>query len=145
MYRDCPKLHGLHREHVVKTVDPVKHWLSSAREELRASRTLFGGGHWRHVIFLCHLSVEKSIKAAVQKRTGRVPPKTHDLVLLLRQAEVEPPEELRAFIGQLSGLSIPTRYPDVLRVTAGGFDRKFAAHCLRMASRVHRWFEQAVR
>jgi len=125
--------------------DPVRHWLSTAREELRAARTLFKGSHWRHVVFLCHLAVEKAIKAVVQKKTARVPPMTHDLVLLLRQAGVQPPDELRAFIGQLSGLSIPTRYPDALRRAAARFDRTFGTYCLKMASRTLRWFAQAAR
>jgi len=125
--------------------DPVQHWLSSAREELRAARTMFRGRHWRHVVFLCHLAVEKAIKAVVQEKTLQLPPKTHDLIVLLRRAGVAPPEEVQAFIGQLSGLSIPTRYPDDLRVAAGRFDRTFAAQCIRMTARVLRWFEQATK
>jgi HEPN domain-containing protein len=106
---------------------------------------MFKGGHWRYVVFLCHLAVEKSIKAMVQKKAGRLPPKVHDLVLLLRKADVALPEDLQAFIGQLSGLSIPTRYPDDLRVAARAFSRKSAGQCLQIAARVLRWFEQAVR
>jgi len=97
------------------------------------------------VVFLCHLAVEKSLKALLQRKAGRLPPKTHDLLLLLRKADMALPADLQAFIGQLSGLSIPTRYPDDLRVAVSMCDRKFAEHSVTMAAKVFRWFEQAAR
>jgi len=97
------------------------------------------------VVFLCHLAVEKAIKAVIQSKSGKLPPKVHDLLILLRKASVDPPEELRAFIGQLSGLSIPTRYPDDLRVSASTFSGAFATRCAQMTRKVLKWFEQAVR
>ena len=87
----------------------------------------------------------KAIKAILQKTTQHLPPKSHDLLLLLRKANVALPADLQTFIGQLSGLSIPTRYPDDLRVAVGTFHRRFAEHCITMTAKVFRWFEQAVR
>jgi len=125
--------------------DLVKHWLSSANADLRAARSLFKNGHWRHVFFLCHLTVEKSLKAAIQKRTNRIPPKIHDLVTLVQGAGVDCPPDLDKFISRLSDLSIPTRYPADLLVAAGTYNRRTAAECLAMTGKVHRWFAQALR
>ena len=125
--------------------DLAAHWISSARADLRVARTVFRGRHWRHVVFLSHLCVEKSLKALLQKESGRLPPKTHDLVALVQRLKRKPPAELDAFIGELSQLSVPTRYPDDLRKAGAVFDARFADRCLRMSAKVFRWSEQAVK
>ena len=125
--------------------DPVQHWLDSAKADLRVARTVFKGGHWRFTVFVCHLTVEKSIKAAVQKKTGMLPPKIHDLGALLIKSGCQLPPDLEKFVRKLAGLSIPTRYPDDLDAVKVQYTGASANLYLQMTSKVYRWFSRAVR
>jgi len=65
-----------------------------------------------YVIFLCHLALEKLLKAHVAEVTQTVPIKTHDLIYLVKKSELDLPENHFDFIGKINTASIPTRYPD---------------------------------
>ena len=47
---------------------------------------------------MCHMALEKALKGLYQARRGEVPPKTHNLVYLIGQAQVAAryPEDLDA-------------------------------------------------
>jgi HEPN domain-containing protein len=81
--------------------------LESARHMLKTGRDLY-------VIFLCHLSLEKMLKALVTEITQSVPFKTHDLILLVKKSGLEIPQEHLEFIGKINSASIPTRHPEDL-------------------------------
>ncbi len=92
----------------------VENWLSSARYDLAVARDVLEAGRYPYVVFFCHLAVEKALKAKVQEVTGKTPPKVHDLVALLKLAQLMPPPQFLDFIGKLGGAS---KLPATLRIS----------------------------
>jgi len=74
--------------------------------------------------------MEKGLKAILQYQANVLPPRLHDLRMLLARTGLVPPARLRRFIDQMAGLSVPTRYP--APVTAGrlGLRRRFVERAL---------------
>lgn len=63
--------------------DAVAHWRKGAEDALRSAVLLLQGNQYHHALFLCHLAVEKALKAAwVAERDTEEPPRTHDLLQL---------------------------------------------------------------
>ena len=54
------------------------------------------------------------MKAILHEVTGSLPPKTHDLIYLLKLADVHMPDHLLVFVGKINSASIVTRYPEDL-------------------------------
>lgn len=93
--------------------DAAMHWQQGAQEELTAARVLHEGKQYRQALLLCHLAVEKALKATYIREHDDEPPKTHNLVALARrlssfdwsQEEIDELDELSDFV-------IDARYAD---------------------------------
>src|SRR5437764_5380494 len=110
----------------------VRYWLRSSRDDLRAARTLVRGGHYRMAMFCCHLSIEKALKAVLQNQLRVLPPRLHDLRVLLARTGLSPSAGLKRFINQMAGLSVPTRYPGPLSQAPVGLRKRQVERAIQM-------------
>ena len=90
-------------------------------------------------MFMCHLSVEKVLKGLYHQVFDRVPPKVHNLVYLLTELALKPPEKLGKFIVRLNEANIATRYPDSLDTLQTVYTSEVAADTIARTREVHRW------
>lgn len=90
-------------------------WIALADYDIETARHMLATERYLYVIFLCHLALEKLLKAHVAEFTRTVPIKTHDLIYLVKKCELELREKHLDFIGKINTASIPTRYPDDLQ------------------------------
>jgi HEPN domain-containing protein len=72
------------------------------------------GGRHIYAVFMCHLSIEKALKALYYEKKRRMPPKSHNLIFFLNKIGIRPPEREGRFIAKITEASIPTRCPDDL-------------------------------
>ena len=91
---------------------------------MSAAETLFRGGKYIYAVFMCHLSVEKALKAFYFLLNKEEPPKTHDLMFLVKISSLTLSEDLSRFVEGLSSLSVPTRYPEDLKRMSKDYDRE---------------------
>ncbi|MBC7093834.1 HEPN domain-containing protein [Candidatus Bipolaricaulota bacterium] len=123
----------------------VENWLNSARYDLAAARDMLAAGRFVYTVFFAHLAVEKALKARVQEQTGRTPPRIHDLIVLLKRARLDPPSELRDFLGKLAGSSTATRYPADLEEVVRAYPREVAEAYLRQAEEAVEWIARQLK
>lgn len=93
---------------------------------------------------MCHLALEKLLKAKVQDETGKTPPRTHNLRYLLKLGGLEPPEEILDFLSKLSEVSVPTRYPQDFRSLVGSYDRRAARNYLAKTREAFEWISKSL-
>ncbi len=79
-----------------------------------AAEYMFRGGRYIYAVFMCHLAIEKALKALYFERLREIPPRSHSLLYLLNAIGTVPPEKPGKSITRLSEVSIPTRYPEDL-------------------------------
>ena len=60
--------------------DRVKYWTEIADYDLGTAETLYEGGRWLYVAFMCHQAIEKTLKAYWCSTQPNDPPFTHNLV-----------------------------------------------------------------
>ena len=92
----------------------AKNWLAMVEYDLRTAEQMLKTGRYVYVIFMCHLAIEKALKATISLNTKRIPPKTHDLIYLIGLVKIAIPSELLDFIGVINNASTVTRYPEDL-------------------------------
>ena len=61
---------------------------------------------------MCHLAIEKTLKALVCEATNAPPPRTHDLQKLAVLGKVRLQPNLEQFLARLTDAHIATRYPE---------------------------------
>ena len=89
----------------------MEYWLRLAAYDLDTARALLASGRDLPCAFWCHQVVEKLLKAHVVRSTGRVPPRTHDLVRLAAESAIDLDDRRREVLGRLGPLAILARYP----------------------------------
>lgn len=117
----------------------TQNWLDSARYDLRTAQTLYVSGRYLYVVFMCHLAIEKMLKAVVTEQTERMPPKTHSLMYLSDLSKLTMPENHMPIIKHLDGVSIPIRYPRDLRELQKTYSRKSSAEILKQTTALIKW------
>jgi HEPN domain-containing protein len=91
----------------------IDHWLSSADKDWDVLLHLMKGRKYVHALFFGHLYLEKISKALwVQNNTENYPPKTHNLLKLLNEANIVLSEEDQLFLLKLNKYQIEGRYPE---------------------------------
>ncbi len=96
------------------------------------------------ILFLCHLSIEKALKAKVQEITGKTPPKTHNLIYLLKLSQFDPREVIKDFIGELSDVSIPARCPEDIGEIQHRFNKEVAENYLQRTKEAFQWIRDSI-
>jgi HEPN domain-containing protein len=89
----------------------TKNWIALAEYDLETARHMLGTGRYLYVIFMCHLSLEKILKAHVTEATQSIPIKTHDLIYLVKKCGLEIPPAYLDFVGKINTASIPYPLP----------------------------------
>ena len=94
--------------------------------DLATAQQMLKTGRYVYVVFMCHMAIEKALKAVISQRINKLPPKTHDLIYLLDAGKIELLAELIDFIGIINNASIVTRYPEDLSQLVSSYPKNVA-------------------
>ena len=89
----------------------AEEWFLQSDYDLATARVMRTSGRNFYAVFMCHMAVEKALKAVLFSNKNEVPPKTHNLLWLLKNTGLRPPENVGEFISKLSEANTATRYP----------------------------------
>jgi len=123
----------------------VLNWVKTSDYDIATAEAMFKSRRYVYVIFMCHLSVEKLLKAVVCKKTRKIPPKTHDLFLLLKLANLKLPQEHQLILAHLNTASIPTRYPEDIAKMARQYNRAVANKYLKQTKNLLKWVKLSLK
>lgn len=75
-------------------MDPtVKNWIATSNYDLHTTEAMLKARRYLYVVFMCHLSLEKMLKAILaDSLPNSIPPKTHNLASLYKRAGLVLPE-----------------------------------------------------
>jgi HEPN domain-containing protein len=93
---------------------------------------------------MCHLSLEKTLKAILSEAMSELPPYTHNLNRLLELGGIELPDEMQAFVNTINLQSVPTRYPEDFARLSKELDGKTTAEYVRQTKRIIRWLRKNI-
>lgn len=91
----------------------IQYWQDMAVYDLETARAMLSTGRYLYVGFMCHQTVEKSLKAYYWHSILQEPPFTHNLLLLAEQSnlKVHLTDEMSKLFARLMPLNIQARYP----------------------------------
>jgi HEPN domain-containing protein len=90
----------------------VSYWEKSAEHDIDTAEILIKEKKFDWALFMGHLVLEKILKAIFVKKRAIFPPKTHNLVLLLKEVDIQLSDEEFDFFEEVNTFNISTRYPD---------------------------------
>ena len=119
-------------------------WVKSSEYDLKTAATLLKNKRYLYVIFMCHLSLEKTMKAILSEMFSELPPYTHNLNRLLELGSITLPEEMQSFVNSINLQSVPTRYPEDFTRLSKELDRKTATEYMRQTKRIVQWLKKNI-
>jgi HEPN domain-containing protein len=63
-------------------------WVDQAQYDIDTARAMLASGRYLYVMFCCQQASEKALKAVIVRKTGTLPPRTHNLLRLAEAAGV---------------------------------------------------------
>lgn len=103
------------------------------------AEVMFSNGRYFYAVFMCHLSIEKGLKALYSHVHNQAPPKTHNLLYLLTEIGERPKPELEKFITRLNTASVATRYPDDLAKIQADYTANVTRELMTKSKEVLQW------
>lgn len=104
----------------------TKNWLAMVEYDLATAKEMLKTGRYVYVVFMCHLAIEKALKAVVSAKTEKLPPKTHDLIYLIELGKVQLSGHLLDFVGMINNAAVVTRYPEDLSKLISAYPKEAA-------------------
>jgi len=117
-------------------------WLKQAVYDVDTAEYMIVGGRHFYAVFMCHLAVEKALKGCYHKKLGKVPPKVHNLVYLLNEMAIRPPETIGKFVVRLNEANIATRYPESLEKVKAAYTEEATREILSKTKEVLQWINE---
>jgi HEPN domain-containing protein len=117
-------------------------WINLSDYDLETARHMLATGRFLYVVFMCHLALEKMLKAHFTEVTQSVPKKTHDLIDLVKKSKLILPQSHLEFIGKINNASVPTRYPEDLQRLIAQYPESVARDYMEKTEEVLAWLRQ---
>ncbi|MGE5457880.1 MAG: HEPN domain-containing protein [Methanococcaceae archaeon] len=90
----------------------IQYWKTTALSDFETAEILIEKGKLLQGLFFCHLTIEKLLKAHFVKATETLSPKTHDLIYLMKKANLSLDEKYQLTLVTLMTYQLEGRYPD---------------------------------
>lgn len=125
--------------------EAIGNWIKSGDYDIRTASALLKSRRYIYVIFMCHLSVEKTLKALVVQERKKTPPRIHDLFRLANLASIVVPERHQAIISHLNEASVPTRYPEDMSKLVRHYNKAAAERYLAETKGFLKWLRAQIK
>lgn len=119
----------------------AENFMLSAAYDLQTAEAMHASGRHIYVVFMCHIAIEKMLKAIAAHITQAVPPKTHNLIYLLKLGDVQLDQDMLDFIARLNNASLITRYPDNFSQLVAAYPADVAGQYLKKTREVIAWLK----
>ena len=91
----------------------VQYWMAQADDDWEATEILFSSKKYLQSLFWGHLVLEKICKALwILNHESNSPPKIHNLIYLIGQTPLAPPDELMEIMIEANRFQLEGRYPE---------------------------------
>jgi len=123
------------------------YWLELADDDVLTANVLLQGERFLHCGYFCHQAVEKAFKAVIAKKTGRVPPRIHELPRLSRIGGFWDgmSDGQRKAVDNLVPLQLEGRYPAYKEQLSKALTADFCAELVTQTEALLCWIKQRLR
>lgn len=127
---------------LMQLADKITFWKKKAQGHYQLANEHFQLKNYVWCLFLCHLALEKVLKARVLEKTKREAPYTHDLIVLAKLADIQLTDDLVEKLETITGFNIEARYEDYKETLKKKADKKYTQQYLTLAGEYLTWFSK---
>lgn len=117
-------------------------WFRQADYDIETALAMFESERYFYAVFMCHLSLEKALKALYTKILNALPPKTHNLVYLTEKISLELPDDMVEFVDMLNLESVATRYPEDIQQSLKLYTKERTIQIIEKSKEALQWLKK---
>lgn len=121
-------------------------WLELSAYDQDVAKDMLKSKRYVYTVFMCHLSAEKLLKAAVVEFTEHdPPPRIHILKRLAEIAGLSLTDAQLAFLVELTDQQQRARYPEDIRALGRLYTPTYARRLLKLTEEFRQWLEPIIK
>lgn len=124
--------------------DIFNYWMTEAEESLTVAQHLFEKEDFSYALFFGHLAIEKMLKALLVKNGNQQVPRSHNLLRLAKEAQIEITEEHKSALVRITTFNLESRYPDYKKEFRKKCTMQFAKMELEKIKEVLKWLKSKI-
>ena len=118
----------------------INYWLTSSSMDWQTANDIYHSDkNFHYCLFICHLTIEKLLKAIVVQKTNTFPPKSHNLTRLAELAVLEVTIDQIKLMEELNQFQLDTRYPDEKFSLYNKATKEFTTGRISKVSELRQW------
>jgi len=120
----------------------TKHWLELSDYDMKTAEFMFSSKRYPYCLFMCHLAIEKILKAVLVKKIKEHAPYTHNLVDLAKKIEINFSEKQKHLLSDLVEFNIEARYPEWKKNFYKKTNKKYTENYLKETKIFQKWLKK---
>ena len=127
--------------------EKIRYWLDISEYDLATAEAMLKAERYLYVGFMCHQAIEKILKAYYQLMKGKMPPKTHNILFLMKETALfdSLSDQQKAFMEMLLPMNIEIRYPEYKDRLLKSLDREKSSVILHETREMHAWIKEKLK
>jgi len=118
----------------------IKYWVATAEDDWKSVEALYQAAQYVNSLFFAHLVLEKLAKALwVKNMAENNPPRIHNIVYLLEQADITLTDDQKLFLIKLNDFQLEGRYPDYLGKIYQAYNKERTFEVLETVKEYKSW------
>lgn len=118
----------------------IAYWNDASKRDIDTAQSLFRTGKYDYCLFLCHLAVEKILKAVAARHLKDHPPFTHNLLYLAGKTNLKLSKQQIELLDDINRFNMEVRYPEDLKAFYKKVDKAYAQKYLKASKEIWKWF-----
>lgn len=120
----------------------VNYWRDLSDYDIVTAKHMFQTKRYPYCLFLCHLSVEKLLKALLVFQVKRHAPRTHNLVDLAKDTGIEFSENQKNLLADLTEFNLEARYPEWEKEFYKQATKRYTENYFNQAVNFQKWLKK---
>ena len=120
----------------------VKYWVDLSDYDFLTATFMLKTKRYPYCLFMCHLSIEKLLKALIVKFTKKHAPYSHNLVDLAKRTGIEFKEEDKMLLADLTEFNLEARYPEWQKEFYSRCSKKYTEDYFQKAKTLQKWLKK---
>lgn len=123
----------------------IDYWIKSAEHDFESAESLYLSGKYDWCLFICHIVIEKAMKAVyVKTNDNQMPPKIHNLVRLAELSPIGYTDEIMELLDRINDFNIEARYPDFKFSFYETCNKEFATDYFKKVKELFIWIKSRI-
>lgn len=119
----------------------IRYWIESADSDLEVAETLLIAGKNLWCLFICHLVIEKALKAHFVFQFDDTPPKINNLINLATKVGLNLNYEQKILLDNLNLFQISARYPEFKEKLNQTCTQEFTNEIFQKVKEIFEWLK----